>query len=173
MSRVRAFFLEEAAECLATLKASMPAGGAEAGAWHGAARRLRGSAQVARYGPVAAAAGRLERRLKRLAGEPGPWTDAEAAAVAHEVGVVEAVVRGVEEGRIRPDERMEDRMEQNEDTAAIEVAIEELEYRGTAALDRAMDLRGALEDAIVEAQPIGPIMDELFDLIRLGMSDRG
>lgn len=48
------------------------------------------------------------------------------------------------------------------------VPIEDLEYRGRAALKRAEALRIPLEDAIAAGQPSGPIMDELFDLIRLG-----
>ena len=49
------------------------------------------------------------------------------------------------------------------------VRIEEIEYDGRAALERALELRPALEDAIVSESPAGPILDELFDLIRLGM----
>jgi hypothetical protein len=53
---------------------------------------------------------------------------------------------------------------------AVEVVeIRELEYRGPAALERAAELREAVEDAIVGEEPAGPILDELFDLIRLGM----
>lgn len=172
MNRVRAFFLEEAAKCLTVLRSATQAGDRDVGRMHAAARQLRGSAQMARFGPVAAAAGRLERRLKGLVAAHGRWTDAVRAAVAREVAVVEAVVGAVEQGRIRPDERMEQRMDRNQGAASAEVAIEDLEYRGSAALDRAMALRDALEDAIVGAEPVGPILDELFDLIRLGMSER-
>ncbi len=172
MTRVRAFFLEEAAECLADLRAALRVADADLGRFHGAARKLRGTAQVARYGPVAAAAGRLERRLKRVLDGQARWTEAVKAAVAQELAAVEAVVHAVEAGRIRHDERLEDTVEPNEDATADEVPIEDLEYRGSAALHRAMDLRATLEDAIVGADPVGPILDELFDLIRLGMSDR-
>ena len=48
------------------------------------------------------------------------------------------------------------------------VPIEDLEYRGRAALRRAEALRIPLEDAIDAGDPPGPIIDELFDLIRLG-----
>jgi hypothetical protein len=48
------------------------------------------------------------------------------------------------------------------------VPIEDLEYRGRAALQRAESLRMPLEDAIIAGEPAGPILDELFDLIRLG-----
>ena len=47
--------------------------------------------------------------------------------------------------------------------------MEELEYRGPAALERALELRAAIEDAVVSQAPVGPLLDELFDLIRLGM----
>jgi hypothetical protein len=51
-----------------------------------------------------------------------------------------------------------------------EVPIDELEYAGRAALERALELRVALEDAIVAEEPVGGIIEELFDLIRLGMA---
>jgi hypothetical protein len=47
------------------------------------------------------------------------------------------------------------------------VDIGTLEYAGEAAVDRALALREPLEDAIVSEEPPGPILDELFDLIRL------
>ena len=55
------------------------------------------------------------------------------------------------------DEREEERV----------VAIETLEYEPDAALDRARSLRRPLEQAIDAGHPTGPILDELFDLIRL------
>lgn len=48
------------------------------------------------------------------------------------------------------------------------VPIADLEYRGRAALERAGTLRIPLEDTLMAGQPPGPILDELFDLIRLG-----
>jgi hypothetical protein len=48
------------------------------------------------------------------------------------------------------------------------VPIEALEYAPDAALERALELREPLEMAIVADDPAGPILDELFDLIRLG-----
>ncbi|NIY07883.1 MAG: hypothetical protein GWN02_06210, partial [Gemmatimonadetes bacterium] len=53
------------------------------------------------------------------------------------------------------------------DDAETIVPVEELEYSGRTALDRAESLRSPLEDAIVNGDPPGPILDELFDLIRL------
>lgn len=47
------------------------------------------------------------------------------------------------------------------------VDVTTLEYGGKAALERARTLREPLERAIAEGRP-GPILDELFDLIRLG-----
>lgn len=47
------------------------------------------------------------------------------------------------------------------------VPIDALEYRGEAALGRALSLREPLEQAVAEGRP-EPILDELFDLIRLG-----
>jgi hypothetical protein len=60
-------------------------------------------------------------------------------------------------------------MESQPGTAESEVAIEELEYQAHAALARAAELRAPLEAAIFDDQPVGPILDELFDLIRKGM----
>lgn len=61
-------------------------------------------------------------------------------------------------------------MEQNapEATGPV-VRVADLEYGGRAALERALELRPALENAIVSEAPAGPLLDELFDLIRLGM----
>lgn len=50
-----------------------------------------------------------------------------------------------------------------------EVAMEDLEYTPEAALTRALELRAPLEDGIVAEETVGPILDEIFDLIRLGM----
>lgn len=67
---------------------------------------------------------------------------------------------------MEPEERME---QGTQDGNAPVVRIDDLEYGGEAALERALELRPALEDAIVSESPAGPILDELFDLIRLGM----
>ncbi len=60
-------------------------------------------------------------------------------------------------------------MEAKEPDPSPEVDIGTLEYAPGPALQRALDLRTALEDALVSDAPVGPILDELFDLIRLGM----
>jgi hypothetical protein len=51
-----------------------------------------------------------------------------------------------------------------------EVPLHQLEHSGTDALQAALELRGPLEDGIVSGEPVGPILDEIFDLIRLGMA---
>jgi hypothetical protein len=53
--------------------------------------------------------------------------------------------------------------------SAAEVPIAKLEYSARDALARALEPRAALEDGIVVADPVGPILDELFDLVRLGL----
>lgn len=168
MSRVRTFFLEEAAECLAILTSSPPAE-SRAGALHAAARRLRGNAQLARYRPVAEVALRLEHRLKRLRLGREEWTDETAQVVNRDVAAVARTVDAVRDGRIERECKPEVRMEEQQVTADVEVAIEELEYTGPAALARAVELRAPLEDAIAADEAVGPLMDELFDLIRMGM----
>jgi hypothetical protein len=174
VSTVRAFFLEEAGECLGELKSCSAPARLDPRRAHAAARRLRGSAQLARYRPVADQARRLEARLKPLARQHAGDGHAEeypslAGEVAALVAALERSVDDVRQGRIEREPRLEKEMDQAHEPAVVEVAIDELEYRGEAALARALDLRSALEDAILEDEPAGPILDELFDLIRLGM----
>ena len=137
MNRVRAFFVEEATECLGALRSALTSEVPDRDALYAAARRLRGSAQVARFGGVAEEAEALERTLRDAASGPldGAVTGPESAG--------DEVVTGV-------------------------VPIDTLEYRGAAALEQAGSLRKPLEDAIIEGDPPGGILDELFDLIRLG-----
>jgi hypothetical protein len=47
--------------------------------------------------------------------------------------------------------------------------IGELVYRGPAALRRALELRPRLEQALREEPGARELLDELFDLIRLGL----
>lgn len=63
---------------------------------------------------------------------------------------------------------MDEPNEYHEPGAEDVVPIESLEYQGDEALERAEALRLPLEDAIIAGEPPGPIIDELFDLIRLG-----
>jgi hypothetical protein len=168
MSRVLAFFMEEAVDCLATLRsAAQPPG--DPAQLYGAARRLRGNAQLARIGPVAVLAGRLEETLRDVVRAEQTWTDVLAASVAAHVAALERSVHAVGEGRIQQDMRAAMSMDPNVPASADEVPIEELEYAGNRALERSLELRTALEDGIVSGDPVGPILDELFDLIRLGI----
>ena len=62
-----------------------------------------------------------------------------------------------------------DETREHGDTGTMEVVpIERLEYRGPEALERAETLRLPLENALITGEAPGPIIDELFDLIRLG-----
>jgi HPt (histidine-containing phosphotransfer) domain-containing protein len=169
MSRVRDFFLEEAEDCLEALRDERLIEERSAGPLHTAARRLRGNAQVARYGPVAALAQPLELRLKRLERGDESWGPASTRGVREGVAAVADAVQAVREGRIERESMKGIPMEQPEAGQEPEVPIDELEYTGEAALRRAADLRGPLEDAIVDDQGVGAILDELFDLIGLGM----
>ncbi|HUH12835.1 MAG TPA: hypothetical protein VMK65_06975 [Longimicrobiales bacterium] len=49
------------------------------------------------------------------------------------------------------------------------IPIEELCYSGEAALQRALDLRTDIERVLDQGAPAGPLLDEVFDLIRLGL----
>lgn len=51
-----------------------------------------------------------------------------------------------------------------------EVPIEELCYRGDGALRRALELRRPLEEALAAGREAGGLVQEIFDLIRLGRS---
>jgi chemotaxis protein histidine kinase CheA len=170
MNRVRAFFLEEAAQCLSELRRP-PAGvvPGDLARLHAAARRLRGSAQLARYAPVAAVAGPLERRLRQLARGEGAWNDDVAAEVARAIDTVVDAVQDVREGRTEQG-ASRNMTEQRQGQPDIpEVPIARLQYDRDAALARALDLRTPLEDAMATHGPVDAILDELFDLVRLGM----
>ncbi len=167
MSRVRSFFVREAEECLDVLRGELARESMDVGTMHGAVRRFRGSAQMARFGALAEAAGTLERRLQSGSGA-GPRDELRREA-GRALESLESGVEAVEDGRMEEDPRMEAGMQEQEsgETEAV-VAIETLEYRGQPALERALTLREALEDALVAEDPVGPVLDELFDLIRLG-----
>jgi HPt (histidine-containing phosphotransfer) domain-containing protein len=167
MSRVRAFFLEEAAECLETLR-SARRGPADPPRLYAAARRLRGNAQLARYRSLAELAGRVEARLKPLARGGESWGEQVAGDLAADLDELERSVQAVRAGRTHQDVR-KDMPDDPEADSAAEVPIEELEYSAGDALARALELRAALEDGIVAGDPVGPILDELFDLVRLGL----
>lgn len=170
MNRVRAFFAEEAAECLNALAAELADPDPDPAAVHGAVRQLRGSAQVARFGAVADAARSLEEALKPAARGEAPWDEGLARRAAEDAATLARAVEAVREGRMEQDERESSMDEQARNEAAADevVPIEMLEYEGTAALERARTLREPLEEAIIAGDPPGEIMDELFDLIRLG-----
>lgn len=167
-SRTRAFFMEEAAECLAAVRAQLGRKEPDAAALHAAARRLRGSAQLARYGGIARLAEALETRLRPLARPGSSWPEGAGLDLAGRVVALERALEAVRRGEVEEDMATETAMD-GQGSATGVVAIEELEYSGAAALQRALDLRTELEDAIVQEQPVGPILDELFDLVQLGM----
>lgn len=185
MSRVRSFFLREADECLAAMGAEVDAESMDVPALYGAVRRFRGSAQMARFDGVARTAAALERRLRPYAagdpartagsapdGQSGPASDAALRGVVREVlRSLRAEMEAVRQGRMEEDPRMEAGMEEREEQDGREaevVPIETLEYRGEAALERALELRSAIEAAVGPDASVGPVLDELFDLIRLG-----
>jgi HPt (histidine-containing phosphotransfer) domain-containing protein len=167
VSRIRAFFLEEAAECLRVARSELDREGAERGAVHRAVRRLRGSAELARFTGIATRARALEARLRDAPGGAS-WPPDLRAAAAEGIDWLEGALEDVRSGAMEPENQREKPME-GEVRAGDVVGIEELEYRGNAALERAIELRAFLEDAIESGGTVTPLMDELFDLIRLGM----
>ncbi len=169
MNRVSAYFVDEARECLDALETELGGRDPDPGVVYRTVRQLRGSAQVARFGELAEEARALEEALKAAARGEGTWDDDLAGRVREGIRSLARGVDAVREGRLEQDEReppMEEQ-ERNETTEEI-VPMETLEYSGTAALERARALREPLEDAIMAGDPPGPILDELFDLIRLG-----
>lgn len=167
MSRVRAFFLEEAAQCLAVLARANEAGNTASA--YGAVRRLRGSAQLARYAQVAELAIPLEHRLRDIVRGLGSWTLASAHEVARGIDALERSVQAVRDGTIQQQVGRNMVDEQRLEGGPVEVAIRELEYSGSAALSRALEIRGPLEEAMAAGDPVDGILDELFDLIGLGL----
>ena len=172
--RVRNFFVEEAAECLDALRDELTRQDPDPKTLHTAARKLRGSAQVARFGALAERAGGLEALFKGVIRQGSSWSPLLAEESAEYLAELEDEVAAVREGRVDQDERkpMTDEQNQFDDAAGAGdgpemVALDEWEYGGDAALTRAASLRGALEDAFVDARPPGAILDELFDLIEL------
>lgn len=131
---------------------------------------LRGSAQMARFGRIERGALELESRLKPLI-PAGTLDSAALAGVREQVAVLGGEVDAVREGRVEQDARSGAAMdEQPRGGGEVEEVVEigTLEYAREAALDRALELREPLEDAIVSENAPGPLLDELFDLIRLG-----
>ena len=171
MTRVRDFFLEEATECLAGARAEIAADEPDPAQFHATIRRLRGSAELARFPAVVQAAATLEARLKPLARAGEPWVDALAEDARVALDSVESTLESIREGRLEPEQRTEERMDEQQTGGADEVvAIEDLEYHGRPALERALELRPVLEEAIAGDEPAQPILEEVFDLVRLGMS---
>jgi chemotaxis protein histidine kinase CheA len=174
MSRVRSFFLEEAGECISDLRRELEVEPLDAAAVHRIVRRLRGSADMARFGGLTLQARELEVWLRDEAPAMVAAGSAESVGsrVRQVLGSLERALTEIREGRQEEDPRMEDGMTQVEARAEQDgqevVPVERLEYQGAAAIERALSLREALEDAIVADEPAGPVLDELFDLIRLG-----
>ena len=169
MNRVRAYFIEEATECLDALERELSAAHPDPDAVYRAVRQLRGSAQVARFGALADEARALETALKPVARGGASWSEL-ADRVRDGIAGLARGVDAVREGRMEQDEREPPMEEQERDEPGTEqvVPIETLEYEGGAALERARTLRAPLEDAITAGDPPGAILDELFDLIGLG-----
>lgn len=179
MSRVRSFFLSEAERWMAELRAHAGESPLDIDGSYRAIRRFRGNAQMARFGGLATTARRLEARLRPYMGSGQVPNE---ATLRDEIrAVLQSLEQGVDavrNGRLEADPKVEAGMnEQGRNEQGMEnrgtkgrgvVSADSLEYRGAGALERALSLREALENAIVEERQTGPILDELFDLIRLG-----
>lgn len=169
MNRARAFFVEEATECLVAARSELEREVPDPAVVHRAVRRLRGSAQVARLTGIATRAASLEERLRHATDSASGWSPDLGSAAARAIRWLESALEDVRSGELEPQNRGDDQMEV-EASAEGEVGIEELEYRGEAALERAVQLRPAIEHAATMGASLAPLLDELFDLIRLGMN---
>lgn len=169
MTRTRSFFLREAAECLGTLREDLVDGHPDLGRAYRAARLLRGSAQMARFGRLGARAERLEHSVRAAHRGEAEWSPEAAAEARQIVEELEAAVAGIRAGRIQQDPRTELDMDGQQEQGGI-MDVAELEYRGERALERALELRSELERALEEGRSSQGILDELFDLVRLGMT---
>lgn len=167
MNRTRAFFLEEATECLVAARAELEREEPDPAAVHRAVRRLRGTAQVARFTGIATRAASLEGRLRDAPGA-AEWPPDVRRATAEALRWLESALAEVRSGEVEPEIRGDEQMD-GEAREEGDVGIEDLEYRGRAALERAMQLREVIEEATVTGASVAPLLDELFDLIRLGM----
>lgn len=167
MSRVRDFFVDEAGECLRAARTELARQAPDRSVVYRAVRRLRGSAQLARFAPIEGEAAALESSLRPEPGAVGFPAELRGAAGAG-LDRLEAALARVRSGAMNPGDGSETTMEADGRADGV-VGMEELEYRGRAALERAIELRAAIEDAVVGQAPVGPLLDELFDLIRLGM----
>ncbi len=168
MNRTRAFFLEEATECLAAARAELEGEAPDPAAVHRAVRRLRGTAQVARFTGIAERAASLEGRLRDAPGAAG-WPPDVRRATAEALRWLESAVAEIRSGEVEPEIRGDEQMDGEAREEGDDVGIEDLEYRGRAALERAMQLREVIEEATMTGASVAPLLDELFDLIRLGM----
>lgn len=187
MSRVRSFFLEEAEACLDTLRAALD-GVPDLAKAYRAVRLFRGSAALARFGELSGQALELEEKLRpyrgrseagagRGASEAGePPAEGVAQQVRSALNQLERGMAAVRSGDMEADPRMEEPMQEQGAEMGVEgsdvVAMETLEYRGEPALERALSLRGALEEAVDSGSDDSgqrtALLDEVFDLIRLG-----
>lgn len=123
---------------------------------------------MARFGSLAERAAALEGTLRAVARGDTPWTAEAGRSARRDVAALAGMVAAVRSGGLEADSTKEAAMGgERADTDVV--PIEELEYEGQRALERALELRGALEDAIVAEEPVGPLLEELFGLVRLGM----
>lgn len=166
MNATRAFFMEEATECLEAARSALERDDPDPAALHRAIRRLRGAAQVSRMTGIASTATSLEERLRSATASAGGLSADLGAAAARSLGRLESALERVRSGETEPENRGDGQMDGEVEGG---VDIEELEYRGQAALERAMQLRPAIEGATSTDAALAPLLAELFDLIRLGM----
>lgn len=97
MASVLDFFREEAGSCLAGMRqavAAANAGELDAAALHAHARRLRGSAQLAKQAEIQALAGEVEATTRALAAGDAAWDRATAGAISAALDRLEPMVAG-------------------------------------------------------------------------------
>lgn len=195
--RLNEYFTQEAGEYLDQLARLLREEGApDPQALLRLARGVRGSAQMAGAETIAAVAERLEDAARSVASNVVVWSEEVRGLAADTVRDIQILIRAL--NRWGPDEeaRVRSAMDrwhelEPEEVVAVEslfyddagphvlsepevVPIESLLLRGPAALREALRLRPALEQLAVGAgSEARELVDELFDLVRLGAEADG
>lgn len=185
------FLAREAGEYLERVSRLLTASGApDPGELLRLARGVRGSAQMAGAGEIAALAERLEREAREMAGGAAAWSEEARERCLRLAAEMESLLHLPNENVIPiSDLFYDDDLPQLGETAApgpsrasaaggadaSVMPVDDLLYSGESALAAAWRLRRPLEDAVAagDRDRSSALLDELFDLIDLGRPASG
>lgn len=195
--RLSEYLMHESGDYLAQLETLLAQPGVpDAGELLRLARGVRGSAQMAGAETIASVAERLEDAARSVVSRHVVWSEEVRQIAAQTVRDLQILGRALnrwgpsEEARVRTAIERWDDLE-NEGGAAVPIAslfhdddgphvlsasppeegfvpVETLLLRGDAALREALALRAGVEGALHRPDELRPLLQELFDLIRLG-----